>query len=112
MNRITPERVKAAYETTGLTPFRGAFFDYSDGNMLTGACGLGVLAYEKEQGVPEDRLNSVLGIEMDYSVGFAVGFDGQPDPYDIYFPNNDDEFLAGYADGKASALAVGLGEDQ
>jgi len=109
MNRITPEQVKAAYEKTGLTPTRGEFFYLPDGNVVSGACGLGVLAYEKSGGIPEDRINGILGIEVDYSVGFAVGFDGQPDPYSIYSPENDDEFRAGLEDGDASARAVGLG---
>jgi hypothetical protein len=107
MRRFSAETVKAAYETTGLSPTRSLWF--GDGC----ACGLtAVMVAEKRlylDDLDDDLLEDMtygfvakkLEVPEDYVNGFARGFDG----YGGILMASDD-FQAGDEDGRAAWEAV------
>lgn len=111
-----PERVAEvveAYRVTGMVPARGQFATESFCRFTNGwdcGCGMGVLCAAENPSGPE----SVGGIcnwceekfGTDYTQGFIEGFDGEQAT--LFGVDDEAEFLQGYADGRASAAAVGL----
>lgn len=111
IERITPERVEAAYAKCGKHPIQEAFFD-GDG----GCCPLTAvaLAEHADAKLPKTRrlgadqvvphCVAVLVPNVNYRHGFTQGFDFPWQAPD----GEEDEFKQGHADGVAVAIRLGL----
>jgi hypothetical protein len=100
MRRITPEEVKAAYEKTGLKPFRGSYMRTGTGE----ACGIGVKAFAESGEKWWDWVDRHTRDNKAYHYGFVGGFDGSG-----LGPNKEDDpadYELGRLDGEAAAAAV------
>lgn len=105
INRITADRVLAAFETTGLIPMQEEWLDTTAGRNC--ACGLmAVYAARFGLGSLDDYVEAIkegFELEHDYVNGFTVGFDGRPDKLLVRASG---AFKQGYEDGKAAWEAV------
>lgn len=104
MNRLTVERVKAAYEKTGATPERYNFWIEGD---PPSACAYGAV-FVAETGFrrnPEgwDESAPLLHLAESYAAAFVAGFDIR----DLGESENP-LWRQGYEDGLAAAKAMGL----
>lgn len=112
INRITPDQVKAAYESTGLKPEQCIWIDTSAGRNC--ACGLSTVYVSKfDQETLETKVSTAdgyfpvvigHGLELDYHYvdGFTCGFDGASSLLDRVH----ERFKQGYEDGVAAWEAV------
>lgn len=108
MERIKPEDVVAAYKETGVRPkARVSMIKYE--NNMAYCCGAGVIAY-KEIGLQMAKLGAAMKCltkkyTKNYIHGFTYGFDDQ-DMWYLKTLMENEEFSAGYEDGKAAAKLV------
>lgn len=110
MNRITAEQVKAAIEQTGARLVRDKTWSRDEfyGKPRYCGCPIGIIAASQCDQKPDklDLADSahVAGLDSDYALGFAVGFDG-PDAADQAWLADrrlrgpDDVAWIGYQDG-------------
>jgi hypothetical protein len=130
--RLTPERVRKAYETTRLEPLAGDFIrfvrpPFARENTVPEACCGGTAAYLADsgsdfavavkllidQGIDRDTLAARLGVAGNYMGGFICGFDwdATSDPMDnpaeeCFLDWDSEDFRLGFADGRESAQVV------
>ena len=107
MNRVTVERVKNAYEKTGLSPVFCTFYarDNTSIEKVIGACALGAcFIAENPNDIPSSAVEERLGITSHYLYGFLRTFDNHPfDEREAELKGwNMDEFRAGVEDGIAA----------
>lgn len=98
--RITIERVRSAYEKTGLKPARELYADGRCGCPL-GACVVAISPFIDPDSIDENIAASTLGLNVQYATGFANGFDGY-----MASRTSNDAYLAGHQDGSAAAAEV------
>lgn len=108
INRITADKVLAAFETTGLIPMQDEYAG-TLGNKRC-ACGLSAVyiakrGYDSFETLGSIRADDILSEELDlngfYFNGFIYGFDGHSCSAEM-----GELFVAGWEDGKASWEAV------
>lgn len=112
IGRITPERVKEAFEKTGFKPGRNEFFPtencacglgavYAERNNIMSNCELS--NYDRDEMEIFDDLSEAYSTNHDYLHGFAVGFDGQTIKEKIYPKSSNIEHIRmGVEDGRAA----------
>lgn len=109
INRITPDQVKAAYESTGLKPEQCIWIDTSTGRNC--ACGLSAVyaaRFDAKDLVYDGSIFDVIAdglcLQDSYVSGFVAGFDhgGAADSANL----TPEVFKLGYEDGVAAWEAV------
>lgn len=114
IERITPERVAAAYAKCGLKPTTLVFYDESSHTC----CALTAIAIA-ERGVDPSRFDDgstesiiqdgivALGLDLEYVRGFVGGFDC-PRVVLSRYKSTPDVTCLGDDDGRAAAIHLGL----
>jgi hypothetical protein len=117
VNRITPERVKDAYDKTGLIPIQDVWIRRWDSGDCE-ACALSavmvaegkasedeLIALTNAEDDAEPDAAKALDLAKDYEFGFVEGFDASPDgkPARKHLLNSQG-YLLGFADGQKAAL--------
>lgn len=108
--RITPERVAAAYAKIGMKPMNCGSYDCGEH-----CCGLTAVAFAEKvaskanfaAATEEQFMKSVsgLGLSQIYLSGFVSGFD---EPESDSRPFDPAEYQYGFEDGRAAAIRMGL----
>lgn len=107
MKRLTFEQMESIYRELDLSPVQGTYWEFQEGNGLTGCCPFGALVlyeYPVDRDDPPEltfasELITNLGYSSSYAAGFMQGFDGNPGFVGVGMISA--EWEDGYEDGTA-----------
>ncbi len=105
MQRVTVEQVLEAYRATGCKPTVNQLHGMPGKHDEKNCCGIGVLLFAKGCDPQHEDFDSEAKdmFERAYLEGFYEGFDGGECGIEGY---TDEQWMEGWQDGNASALAV------